>query len=132
MKPSYHHEYPILDVDPLAAKEIEEVLGKSVSSFRQTKVWHNRSIFCRKNKGNEYSEFHFDAGESSIIRIISEIETLPNSSLVLIEEIENGLHPVFNRSSRRTVMTLSIHYHRKQFGLLSTDRSNKVNYLWRR
>jgi energy-coupling factor transporter ATP-binding protein EcfA2 len=94
MKPSYHHEHPILDVDALAAKEIEKVLGKSVSSFRQTKVGSTGVFFVGKNKGSEYSEFHFGAGESSIIRIISEIESLPNSSLVLIEEIENGLHPV--------------------------------------
>jgi len=94
MKPSYHHEYPILDVDALAAIEIEKVLGKSVSSFRQTKFGSTGLFFVGKNKGNEYSEFHFGAGESSIIRIISEIESLPNSSLVLIEEIENGLHPV--------------------------------------
>ncbi|MBN9553984.1 MAG: ATP-binding protein, partial [Alphaproteobacteria bacterium] len=41
-----------------------------------------------------YSEFHFGAGESSILRMVSEIEAAPENALVLIEEIENGLHPV--------------------------------------
>ena len=94
MRPSYQHQNPILDIDPLASKEIEKVLGKSVSAFRQTRFGSTGQFFVGKNKDNEYSEFHFGAGESSIIRIISEIESLPNSSLVLIEEIENGLHPV--------------------------------------
>ena len=55
------------------------------------------SFHVRRNRGNEYSEFHFGAGESSIIRIVTDIESLPESSLVLIEEIENGLHPVATR-----------------------------------
>jgi len=41
-----------------------------------------------------YSEFNFGSGESSVIRTISEIENMPDGSLVLIEEIENGLHPL--------------------------------------
>lgn len=41
-----------------------------------------------------YSEFNFGSGETSIIRMVAELENLPNYSLVLIEEIENGLHPV--------------------------------------
>jgi hypothetical protein len=44
--------------------------------------------------GDLYSEFHFGAGESSIIRMAIKLETIPENSLVLIEEIENGLHPV--------------------------------------
>lgn len=43
---------------------------------------------------NTYSEFNFGSGETSIIRMVAEMESLPDSSLVLIEEIENGLHPV--------------------------------------
>jgi len=42
----------------------------------------------------EYSEFNFGSGEASILRMISDIESLPNNSLVLLEELENGLHPV--------------------------------------
>jgi energy-coupling factor transporter ATP-binding protein EcfA2 len=75
MRPSYQHQNPILDIDPLASKEIEKVLGKSVSAFRQTRFGSTGQFFVGKNKDNEYSEFHFGAGESSIIRIISEIES---------------------------------------------------------
>src|SRR5207249_139742 len=33
-------------------------------------------------------------GEASVIHVISDIEALPDGSLVLLEEIENGLHPL--------------------------------------
>jgi AAA15 family ATPase/GTPase len=44
--------------------------------------------------GTHYSEFNFGAGEASVIRMVADIEVLPDNSLVLIEEIENGLHPL--------------------------------------
>ena len=45
-------------------------------------------------KTNDYSQFHFGAGEASIIEMVSKIEAADNEALILIEEIENGLHPV--------------------------------------
>lgn len=56
-----------------------------------------KKFFVGNNNGSRYSEFHFGAGESSIIRMVSEIENASDNSLVLIEEIENGLHPVATR-----------------------------------
>jgi hypothetical protein len=41
-----------------------------------------------------YSEFHFGAGESSVIRMVATIEQAEENALILVEEIENGLHPV--------------------------------------
>lgn len=41
-----------------------------------------------------YSEFSFGAGEASVIHVVADIEGIPDGSLVLIDEIENGLHPL--------------------------------------
>ena len=41
-----------------------------------------------------YSEFHFGAGESSVIKMVMGIENAQDNSLILVEEIENGLHPL--------------------------------------
>ncbi|MRT02993.1 ATP-dependent nuclease [Ewingella americana] len=41
-----------------------------------------------------YSQFHFGAGEASVIETIDRIENSSDNSLILIEELENGLHPV--------------------------------------
>ncbi|CAL1517837.1 AAA family ATPase [Chitinophaga sp. MM2321] len=76
---------------------ISQILGKDVSSFRYIRFNESGDIdfLSGKNQsGQQYSEFHFGAGESSIIRMVSQIEALPDNSLVLIEEIENGLHPI--------------------------------------
>lgn len=45
-------------------------------------------------KKNDYSQFHFGAGEASVIEMVSKIESADNEALILVEEIENGLHPV--------------------------------------
>lgn len=76
---------------------VSRILGKDVSEFRSLRVDEagKVSLFTGRTKsGDGYSEFHFGAGESSIIRMVSEIELANEQTLVLIEEIENGLHPV--------------------------------------
>ncbi|WP_312343917.1 AAA family ATPase [Leclercia sp.] len=94
---SYHHTGSLTSLSAKVAKQIEHILGKDVSNFNVTDIGHNEKFFVGDNKGNRYSEFHFGAGESSIIRMVSEIENASDNSLVLIEEIENGLHPVATR-----------------------------------
>lgn len=76
---------------------VGRILDKDVSFYRKIKVDNKGRVTLlsgRTADGNDYSEFHFGAGESSIIRMILDIESLPDNSLILIEEIENGLHPV--------------------------------------
>lgn len=68
-----------------------------------------------------YSEFHFGAGEASIISIVDEVERAPSESLILIEEIENGLHPV---ATRRLVEYLVDVAKRKSCQVIFTTHSN--------
>jgi len=98
MHPSYINPEPLQALPEQAAIEIERILGRRVREFQRTKISSDKIFHVGWNRGNEYSEFHFGAGESSIIRIVTEIELVPESSLILIEEIENGLHPVATRS----------------------------------
>lgn len=79
------------------AAHITKVLGKDVSAYTVIKPdrYGNITLLSGKTKeGRMYSEFHFGAGESSIIKMILNIENVAPQSLVLIEEIENGLHPI--------------------------------------
>lgn len=79
------------------------------------------------NGAISYSQFHFGAGEASIIETIDRIENSKDSSLVLIEELENGLHPVAVR--------LFVHYlqnvsKRKKLQIVFTTHSqDAVNEL---
>lgn len=83
---------------------VERILGKKAADYLQVHADEQGkySILALKPPADAglpgYSEFHFGAGEASIIRIVSEIESVENEALILIEEVENGLHPVATRS----------------------------------
>lgn len=49
-------------------------------------------LFAARRRGAEYSELHMAAGERAILRLSQEIAQL-RGALVLIDEIEAGLHP---------------------------------------
>ncbi|MBR0945559.1 ATP-dependent endonuclease [Bradyrhizobium liaoningense] len=75
-------------------RQVAKVLGKDVSKFQHAAISESQSFYVGGDGNITYSEFHFGAGESSVIRMVSEIEAAPANALILIEEIENGLHPV--------------------------------------
>lgn len=94
MRSSYMHRPPLEPLPIEVATQVEHILGKSVADYRVTKYGMDDSFLVGRTGSNQYSEFHFGAGESSIIRMITKIEQAPENSLILIEEIENGLHPI--------------------------------------
>jgi predicted ATPase len=112
------------DIPNEVAKAVAKVLGKDISGFRRLKIdSNNRYIFLtgKTKDGHGFSEFHFGAGESSVIRMISQIERAEDYSLILIEEIENGLHPV---ATVRMVEYLIDVAHRKKVQTIFTTHSN--------
>lgn len=84
-------------ISSVVAKAVASILDKDISAFSDLRVDSRGKVKLlagQTSGGDSYSEFHFGAGESSIIRMAIQLETIPEYSLVLIEEIENGLHPV--------------------------------------
>ena len=80
-----------------ATKAVGSILDKDISEFSFVRIDERGRVTLlagQTPEGAAFSEFHFGAGESSVIRIATELEAIPEHSLVLIEEIENGLHPV--------------------------------------
>lgn len=76
---------------------VAHIIGKDVSNYTDISFRADGRITLLSGETSEgvgYSEFHFGAGESSVIRMLYGIESLPEGSLVLVEEVENGLHPV--------------------------------------
>ena len=87
----------MVSLDCIAARHISAILGKDVSDYRIIKSdrYGNVQLLSGKTRqGKGYSEFHFGAGESSVIKMVMGIESVEEQSLILIEEIENGLHPL--------------------------------------
>lgn len=94
MRSTYVHRSALEPLSAEVARQVEHILGKSVADYRVTRYGFDDTFLVGRSGVNQFSEFHFGAGESSIIRMITEIERAPENSLLLIEEIENGLHPV--------------------------------------
>lgn len=121
MRSTYVHTPPMEPLEYNIAQQVEHILGKSVADYRVTKYGADDSFLIGKSGTNKFSEFHFGAGESSIIRMVTRIESAPENSLILIEEIENGLHPV---AARRMVEYLIDVAHRKSIQTIFTTHSD--------
>jgi len=103
---------------------VSRILGKDVSKFRQLKVHASGNVTLLTGEtagGVGYSEFHFGAGESTVIRMVAAIENADDQTLILIEEIENGLHPV---ATIRLVEYLIWAAERKKVQVIFTTHSN--------
>jgi predicted ATPase len=115
MRSTYKHTAALEPLNAEVAKQVEHILGKSVAEYRVTNYGAGDTFLVGHAGDSKFSEFHFGAGESSIIRMITRIERAPQNSLILIEEIENGLHPIATRrmveylidvASRRAIQTI--------------------------
>jgi ABC-type multidrug transport system ATPase subunit len=120
---------PAASITPLALglqQAIARILGKDVSGFKQLQLDRDGRVTLltgTTRSGTGYSEFHFGAGESSIIRMVAKIEAAADQSLILIEEIENGLHPV---ATIRLVEYLIEVAERKKLQVVFTTHSNEA------
>ena len=80
---------------PLTAAQIE--FAHQMLPFRYSEVvdiisGNKNLLFAAQEGGAAYSELHMAAGERAILRLSQEITQL-NGALVLIDEVEAGLHP---------------------------------------
>ncbi|WP_436422086.1 ATP-dependent nuclease [Pseudomonas aeruginosa] len=121
IRSTYKYKGSITALGTPIAKQVEHILGKQVIDFKVADLGHEGDFFVGKTGNSSYSEFHFGAGESSIIRMVSGIESAPEGSLILIEEIENGLHPV---AARRMVEYLIDVAERKKVQVIFTTHSD--------
>ena len=82
---------------PLTASQIE--FAQQMLPFRYAEVVNlsggsgaRNLLFAAQERGAAYSELHMAAGERAILRLSREIAQL-EGALVLIDEVEAGLHP---------------------------------------
>lgn len=114
----------ISNLSAVVAASVSSILDKDVSAFKHMKVDEtgNVTLLSGENSvGDSFSEFHFGAGESSIIRMVLQLEIAVDNTLVIIEEIENGLHPI---ATIRMVEYLIELAERKKIQAIFTTHSN--------
>lgn len=118
------------------ARSVSSILDKDVSAYKNIQVNEKGNVTLLSgvnDEGETFSEFHFGAGESSIIRMVTQLEAASNNTLVIIEEIENGLHPV---ATIRMVEYLIELAERKKIQAIFTTHSNDAlvplpsNAIW--
>lgn len=121
------------EMSPLGEDTIKfatAVLDKSIEHYRIIRKKGNAAVKMYVGATNNevgYSQFHFGAGEASVIETIDRIELSPNNALILIEEVENGLHPV---AVRLFVQYLQNAAKRKRLQIIFTTHSQEaVNEL---
>lgn len=76
---------------------------------------------CRANAA--YSGFDMGAGEASLVTILSRLQALPTGGLLLIEELELGLHP---EAQARLVENLVRECRRRRIQIICTTHSDIV------
>lgn len=111
-------------LEPTVISAAEKILGKNLAGYSRIKVGASGKVSFLKGQtesGIGFSEFHFGAGESSIIKMLIKIESLQENALILIEEIENGLHPL--ATIRMVEYLIDIAY-RKKIQAIFTTHSN--------
>ncbi len=94
----------------VGAEEISEefrdalsyILGRQYSRarFAKSDVDQKRTVGVLARDFGEISQFHQGAGEDATLDLIAKLQTLPETSLLIIDEVEASLHP---RAQRRLV-----------------------------
>lgn len=117
-------------LDGNTIKYATAVLDKNIAHYRVIRRRtnsHERMYVGSTINYVGYSQFHFGAGEASVIETIDRIELAPDNALVLMEEVENGLHPV---AVRLFVQYLQDAARRKRLQIIFTTLSqDAVNEL---
>jgi AAA15 family ATPase/GTPase len=87
---------------------ISSITGKNLTSIQEEGCVKIQNFKLSKitSNGIDYTSFNMGAGEEVAINLISRINKLPNGSLVLIEEIELGLHPKAQRTLIESLMKI--------------------------
>lgn len=123
-------DFEVLPLGEDTIKYATAVLDKGIENYRLVKSKANPNVKMYVGSTNNdigYSQFHFGAGEASIIETIDRIESSPDNALILIEEVENGLHPV---AVRLLVQYLQSAAKRKRLQIIFTTHSqDAVNEL---
>lgn len=123
------NDFTIQNLSENTIRYATAVLDKNISHYRIANNSNDSIKMYIGATANEigYSQFHFGAGEASVIETIDRIESSPDNALILIEEVENGLHPVAVRLFVNYLMNAA---RRKRLQVIFTTHSQEaVNEL---
>ncbi len=112
------------EINPGLLLLAQRILPFDYQHVQQVKKSQGRGdlLIAKLKKGDTYSEFHMASGERSVLRMSMEISSL-NNALVLIDEVETGLHPYVQRQLMLHLQRLSL---RRKLQIIVTTHSPVV------
>ena len=90
-------------------KRLSYVLGRSYdrARFVGTDINADREVGLLTSSYGEISQFHQGAGEDAMLDTFKLLQTIPQQSLLVIDEVENSLHPQAQRRFVQYLLELS-------------------------
>lgn len=90
-------------------QELSYILGQNYikARFIGTDIDVNREVGLLTKNYGEISQFHQGAGEDTMLDLFKLTQDIPRQSLLVIDEVENSLHPQAQRRFIRYLLKLS-------------------------
>lgn len=101
--------------------EVNRYLSYILETDYQAQIIHqvaDNSVFKFNVPNHTYSSFNTASGEDVLINLLSQVLHMPDNSLILIDELEVGLHPKVQRRLMDVLYMISQKQH-KQFIIVS-------------
>lgn len=110
------------DLSEESIRELSYILGQEYikARFTGTNVDAEREVGLLTGRYGEISQFHQGAGEDSILDLFKLLQDIPSQSLLVIDEVENSLHP---KAQRRLVKYLLKISRRKRIQIILSTHS---------
>lgn len=96
LRSQFQHCKPTMSSKPLSDSfraRLAEIMGRPYSDAGVIPSTNHRYSIRKCSSDAMYSSFNMGAGEDAAIVLLNLFEETPDESLVVIEEIEQGLHP---------------------------------------
>ncbi|MCG6137027.1 MAG: ATP-binding protein [Nostoc sp. LLA-1] len=102
---------------------VGKILGTNYTSFSYSRYARYRLPIVAKNDLKVYSGFNMGTGEHSLFELFSIIHECPDGSLILIDEIELGLH---EKAQEKLIEELNKICEKRKFQIICTTHSSRI------